>query len=156
MIFLVGVWCSWIRHNLFFFLVLFHQNLFWSISWFYWQIFSQCNMHIPQSGHQCCKSWLVAHLVPFHYWNCKILGRNSHRVLIFDLEYSIVVILDFVNVILIQEEVTFRDHSGYGLSQWETTLQYNISHWLSPYLERSKEFRTSFLCIDWRQQSDVY
>ena len=26
-----------------------------------------------------------------------------------------------------------RDHFGYGLSQWETTLQYNIaSHWLSP------------------------
>ena len=27
-----------------------------------------------------------------------------------------------------------RDHSGYGLSQWETTLQCNIiSHWLSLY-----------------------
>ena len=28
----------------------------------------------------------------------------------------------------------FRDHSGYGFSQWETTLYCNIvSHWLSPY-----------------------
>ena len=31
-----------------------------------------------------------------------------------------------------------RDHSGYGLSQWETMLQCNIvSHWLSPYPEWS-------------------
>ena len=31
-----------------------------------------------------------------------------------------------------------RDHSGYGLSQWETTLQCNdVSHWLSPYPEWS-------------------
>ena len=31
-----------------------------------------------------------------------------------------------------------RDHSGYGLSQWETTLHCNIvSHWLSPYPEWS-------------------
>ena len=29
-------------------------------------------------------------------------------------------------------------HSGYGLSQWETTLQCNVvSHWLSPYAEWS-------------------
>ena len=27
-----------------------------------------------------------------------------------------------------------KDHSGYGLSPWETTLQCNVvSHWLSPY-----------------------
>ena len=27
-------------------------------------------------------------------------------------------------------------HPGYGLSQWETTLQFNVvSHWLSPYLQ---------------------
>ena len=31
-----------------------------------------------------------------------------------------------------------RDHSGYGFSQWGTTLQCNVvSHWLSPYLEWS-------------------
>ena len=31
-------------------------------------------------------------------------------------------------------EMVSRDHSGYGLSQWETLLQCNIiSHWLSPY-----------------------
>ena len=28
----------------------------------------------------------------------------------------------------------FRDHSGYGISQWETTLQCGfVSHWLTPY-----------------------
>ena len=32
----------------------------------------------------------------------------------------------------------YWDHSGYGLSQWETTLQCNVvSHWLSPYPEWS-------------------
>ena len=32
--------------------------------------------------------------------------------------------------------IVFRDQYGYGLSQWETTLQFNVgSHWLSPYLE---------------------
>ena len=32
-----------------------------------------------------------------------------------------------------------RDHSGYGLSQWETTLQCKVvSHWLSPCPEWSK------------------
>ena len=30
------------------------------------------------------------------------------------------------------------DHSECGISQWETTLQRNVvSHWLSPYPERS-------------------
>ena len=34
-----------------------------------------------------------------------------------------------------------RDHSVYGLSQWETTLQCNVvSHWLSSFLR---------LCVDW-------
>ena len=29
-----------------------------------------------------------------------------------------------------------RNHSGYGLSQWERTLQCNVvSHWMSPYTE---------------------
>ena len=33
-----------------------------------------------------------------------------------------------------------RDHSGYGPSQWETTLQCNVvSHWLSPYTEWSPD-----------------
>ena len=32
-----------------------------------------------------------------------------------------------------------RDHSGYGHSQWKTTLQCNVvSHWLSPYPEWSQ------------------
>ena len=36
-------------------------------------------------------------------------------------------------VLLIQDKM-IRDHSGYGLSHWETTLQCNIvSHWLGPY-----------------------
>ena len=36
-----------------------------------------------------------------------------------------------------------RDHSRYGLSQWETTLHCNVvSHWLSPYPEWSP---TSYL-----------
>ena len=30
-----------------------------------------------------------------------------------------------------------RDHSGYGLSQWEMMLHCNTSHWLSPYPEWS-------------------
>ena len=30
-----------------------------------------------------------------------------------------------------------RDHSGYGLSQWETTLHCNVFYWLSPYPEWS-------------------
>ena len=38
------------------------------------------------------------------------------------------------------------DHSGYGLSQWEKTLQCNIiSHWLSPYTEWSLKTRSSSL-----------
>ena len=33
---------------------------------------------------------------------------------------------------------TCMDHSGYGISQWETTLHWNIvSHWLSPYPEKA-------------------
>ena len=32
-----------------------------------------------------------------------------------------------------------RGHSGYGLGQWETTLQCNVSHWLNPYPEWSKD-----------------
>ena len=40
------------------------------------------------------------------------------------------------------------DHSGYGLSQWETTLHYNVvSHWLSPYPE------WSLRC--WKVTSDI-
>ena len=35
------------------------------------------------------------------------------------------------------------DHSGYGPSQWETTLQCNVvSHWLSRYRESSLRFKT--------------
>ena len=31
-------------------------------------------------------------------------------------------------------ELLYRAHSGYGFSQWETTLQCNVVyHWLSPY-----------------------
>ena len=30
-----------------------------------------------------------------------------------------------------------RDHSGYGFSQWKTTLHCSISHWLGPYPEWS-------------------
>ena len=42
----------------------------------------------------------------------------------------------------IQQEINLlwchRDHSGYGISQWETTLQCNVvSHWLSPYTKWS-------------------
>ena len=37
--------------------------------------------------------------------------------------------------------VLFRNHSGYGLSQWEKPLQCNIvSRWLSPYPEWSVAF----------------
>ena len=47
-----------------------------------------------------------------------------------------------------------RDHSGYGLSQWETTLYCNVvSHWLSPYPEWSlglpKNGRGSSFDNDW-------
>ena len=35
-----------------------------------------------------------------------------------------------------QRWVICRDHSGYGLIQWESTLHCNVvSHWLCPYLE---------------------
>ena len=40
----------------------------------------------------------------------------------------------------------FRDHSEYGLSQWETTLQCSIvTHWLSPYQELSTLNRDHFV-----------
>ena len=39
-----------------------------------------------------------------------------------------------------------RDHSGYGLSQWETMLQCTVvSHWLSPYSEWSLDITTLFV-----------
>ena len=37
--------------------------------------------------------------------------------------------------------MSFSDHYGYGLGQWKTTLQCNVvSHWLSPYPERSLSY----------------
>ena len=37
-----------------------------------------------------------------------------------------------------RSKILARDHSGYGLGQWETTLTCStVSHWLSPYLEWS-------------------
>ena len=54
--------------------------------------------------------------------------------------------------------IHIRNHGGYGLSHWETTLHYNIvCHWLSPYTiwslhfrihdcERDYECRTIFYC----------
>ena len=36
------------------------------------------------------------------------------------------------------QQYNLRDHSGYGLSQWETMLQCNVvPHWPSPYQEWS-------------------
>ena len=36
----------------------------------------------------------------------------------------------------------YRDHSGYGLSQWEETLQCNaFSQWLSPYPEWALQYQ---------------
>ena len=44
----------------------------------------------------------------------------------------------WVNTLSYHCYLGIRDHSGYGLSQWETTLPCNVfSHWLSPYLEWS-------------------
>ena len=38
-----------------------------------------------------------------------------------------------------------RDHSVYGLSQWETTLQCNVvSHWLRPYTQNGPRFQSRF------------
>ena len=40
----------------------------------------------------------------------------------------------------------YRYHSGYGLSQWETTLQCNVvSHWLSQYPEWSLKWYPTFI-----------
>ena len=36
--------------------------------------------------------------------------------------------------------MSHRDHSEYGLNQWETTLLCNASHWLSPYPELSLHY----------------
>ena len=42
------------------------------------------------------------------------------------------------------ESFITRDHSGYGLSQWETTLHCNVaSYWLCPYSEWSLMTRFS-------------
>ena len=41
-------------------------------------------------------------------------------------------------------------HSGYGLSQWETSLQCNVvSHWLSPYPECSVQWWCYLLSAKW-------
>ena len=37
-----------------------------------------------------------------------------------------------------------RDHSGYVLGQWDPTLQFNVSHWLSPYSEWSLRLPSLF------------
>ena len=39
-----------------------------------------------------------------------------------------------------------RNHSGYGLSQWETTLQCNgVSHWLIPYPNNPCKYNNNFI-----------
>ena len=41
-----------------------------------------------------------------------------------------------LNELMVLSPVNLRDHSGYGLRQWEATLNCKvISHWLSPYPE---------------------
>ena len=58
------------------------------------------------------------------------------------------------------------DHSGYGLSKWETTLHCNVvSHWLSPHPEWSigntqhnynKTAHNKVVCISWwRHQMEI-
>ena len=50
-------------------------------------------------------------------------------------------IMPMVDILLWFGSGQFRDHSGLGLSQWETTLQCNaVCHWLSPCPERSPHF----------------
>ena len=44
--------------------------------------------------------------------------------------------------------IIYRDHSGYGFSQWVTTLHFNVvSHWLSPYPERSLTYQPIGQCF---------
>ena len=50
----------------------------------------------------------------------------------------------------------FQGFSGYGLSQWETTLHCNvISHWLSPYTDWSLVFGLNMVCSYFGQKVDA-
>ena len=49
-----------------------------------------------------------------------------------------------------------RDHSGYGLSQWEIMLYCNISNWMSTYQELSLYYMTFYYQMEshsWEQNS---
>ena len=50
----------------------------------------------------------------------------------------------------------YRNHSGYGLSQWETTLHCNvISHWLSSYPQWSLHWvcAKGMCCVLWLRKT---
>ena len=56
--------------------------------------------------------------------------------------------LKFSRWIYISKYTHSRDNSGYGLSQWGTTLHSNVvSHWLSPYPEWSLLRSKYVLCF---------
>ena len=81
----------------------------------------------------------------FEQWNCRHLRRlNAHAKPLFLVSLS----WDTKHIP--------RDHSGYSLSQWETTLQCNVvSHWLRPYPELPLIInRGSFIQFDGCQLDD--
>ena len=76
---------------------------------------------IKEPGQQEPYYWhIYPRIFQFQHWKGKI-----SKLLVFNSYTS-----TFVQIV--------REHPGYGLSQWETTLQCNVvSHWLSSYPEWS-------------------
>ena len=50
------------------------------------------------------------------------------------------------NLVHIQCDILYRDHSVYWFNQWETTLKFNVvSHWLCPYTEWSLSSQLAYM-----------
>ena len=104
-------------------------------SWWHWRL-SLYNLWVPPS---------MAKLVPWRLPGFSDIFGNwylSQGLFPHSLFMLVPVILHFVVDVIMSERncaiFTWRDHSGYGLSQWETTLQCNVvSHSLSSYPKRS-------------------
>ena len=97
------------------------------------QIRSQfCTCHDSWAVITCAKLWLIRSLISKLKW-IDFLQDFNHDVI--NNLWNGPLVSTYTNVC--QESwslyLTFRDHSGYGQTQWETTLYYKvISHWLSP------------------------
>ena len=108
-----------------------------------------CISNLP---HHWFRWWLITFSEPSHYLNQYwfVIDWTSRNNFQWNLNQNTTVFILEIwlkNVVcewrpfclslnVLKENQKCRDHSRYGLSQWDTTLQCNvISHWLSPYPE---------------------